>query len=70
MTIQTFAVAGMTCDHCVRAVSDEVGKLPGVERVEVVLTTGRLTVAADRPLDEAEIAAAIDEAGYELVRSR
>jgi copper chaperone CopZ len=67
MGIQNFAVTGMTCEHCVRAVTAELSKLPSIERVEVDLSSGVVTVSADRELDESEIAAAIKDAGYELV---
>ena len=45
MNAQTFYVAGMSCDHCVRAVTEEVSKLPGVERVDVDLATGAARIA-------------------------
>jgi copper chaperone len=61
---RTYTVIGMTCEHCVRAVTGEVGKLDGVTSVEVDLASGRVTVASDRPLDDAALAAAVDEAGY------
>jgi copper chaperone CopZ len=57
----------MTCDHCVRAVTAEVSKIAGVERVDVDLSTGSVTVVAVEPVDHAALAAAIDEAGYEVV---
>ena len=66
MTTSTYTVTGMTCGHCVTAVSEEVGALPGVTRVEVDLESGALTVTSDAPLDEAAVAAAVDEAGYAL----
>ena len=69
MTVQNFVVTGMSCEHCVAAVSREVRKLPGVERVDVDLGRGVVTVTADRQLGAAEMAAAADEAGYELVRA-
>jgi copper chaperone len=65
-TTTTFRVAGMTCGHCVRAVTEEVTKLSGVESVDVDLTSGQVTVASATPLDDADIVAAVDEAGYEL----
>jgi copper chaperone CopZ len=63
---QIYIVAGMTCDHCVRAVTDELGGLSGVTRVDVDLASGRVTVVSDRALDDAAVAAAVDEAGYEV----
>jgi copper chaperone CopZ len=64
---QTFSVAGMTCGHCVQAVSGELAKLPGVRSVAVDLEAGTATVESIEPLDPVAVAAAIDEAGYELV---
>jgi copper chaperone len=66
MSTSTYTVTGMTCGHCVSAVSEEVGALPGVTEVEVDLPTGAVTVTSDTPLDEATVAAAVEEAGYEL----
>ena len=63
----TITVAGMTCDHCVRAVSGEISKLDGVGAVAVDLPTGTVTIESDHPLDAADVSAAIDEAGYEVV---
>jgi copper chaperone len=69
MTTNTYTVAGMTCEHCVRAVTDELSKLDGVDGVDIDLATGRVDVRSDEPLDEATVAAAVDEAGYELTSS-
>jgi copper ion binding protein len=66
MTTTTYTVSGMTCGHCVAAVTEELSKLDGVTRVEVDLASGRVTVESDRPLDGAAVAAAVDEAGYAL----
>ena len=66
MTTNTYTVAGMTCEHCVRAVTDELTKLDGVEAVDIDLATGRVEVRSGQPLEEATVAAAVDEAGYEL----
>ena len=66
MSEQIFTVVGMTCDHCVRAVSTELSKLDGVEQVDVDLASGRVDVASAAPLSATDIAAAVDEAGYEV----
>jgi copper chaperone CopZ len=63
----TFAVTGMTCAHCERAVTEEISGVAGVDSVTVDLATGTVTVTADRPVDRADIAAAVAEAGYALV---
>ncbi|MFC7597923.1 heavy-metal-associated domain-containing protein [Terrabacter sp. GCM10028922] len=62
----TYTVVGMTCGHCVSSVSEEVGAVSGVERVEVDLETGSLTVTATAPVDEAAVRAAVEDAGYTL----
>ena len=61
----TYAVAGMTCDHCVRSVTDEVSEVPGVTAVEIERAGGRLTVQGD--VDDAAVRAAVAEAGYQVV---
>ena len=58
-------VAGMTCDHCVLSVREEVSEVPGVTAVGVDLATGRLTVAGTAVSDDA-VRAAVAEAGYEV----
>jgi copper ion binding protein len=67
MSTQTFTVAGMTCGHCVAAVSKEVQKIGGVTEVSVDLSTGTVTVVAEQSVSDADFAAAVDEAGYEVV---
>ena len=66
MTTATYTVTGMTCGHCVSAVTEEVTQVPGVTAVDVDLASGRLTVTSDAPVDEDAVRAAVDEAGYEL----
>ena len=63
----TFTVTGMTCDHCRRAVTQEISAVDGVDAVTVDLASGTVTVSTARPVDRADIAAAVDEAGYVLV---
>jgi copper ion binding protein len=66
MTTATYTVTGMTCGHCVSAVTEEVTQVPGVTAVDVDLASGRLTVTSDAPVDDDAVRAAVDEAGYEL----
>ncbi|WP_405783415.1 heavy-metal-associated domain-containing protein [Streptomyces sp. NBC_00859] len=61
-----YTVSGMTCDHCVKSVTEEVSKVGGVTSADVDLSTGRLTVTATGTVDDAAVAAAVDEAGYEI----
>mgnify|MGYP001147437951 CR=1 FL=1 len=70
MTTQTYFVTGMTCGHCEHAVGSELKALEGVTEVSVDLVAGgasSVTVTSVRPLAEAQVAAALDEAGeYQL----
>jgi copper ion binding protein len=61
-----YVVTGMTCEHCVASVSEEVGEISGVTEVRVDLPSGALAVTSERPLSRAEVEAAVDEAGYQL----
>jgi len=66
MASATYRVTGMTCEHCVRAVSAELTGLGGVTGVSVDLVPGgtsAVTVTSEAPLDGQAIAAALDEAG-------
>jgi copper chaperone len=62
----TYTVTGMTCAHCVMSVSEEIGALDGVTDVAVDLPTGAVAVTSDRPIDAAQVRAAVEEAGYAL----
>lgn len=67
MTTASYTVTGMTCEHCVRAVHDELGALDGVTSVDTQLVPdgfSTVTVTSDFPLPDAQVAAAVDEAGY------
>ena len=61
-----FTVTGMTCQHCVASVTEEVQELPGVQRVEVSLDGGTLRLTSTRPLDDEAVRRAVEEAGYAL----
>lgn len=67
----TYSVTGLTCQHCVSAVEQELSALPGVERVAVQLVLGgtsTVSVASAAPLPERAVREAVDEAGYDLVQ--
>jgi copper chaperone len=70
MTATTYAVTGMTCEHCVHAVTSELTRLGGVTEVTVELVPGgqsAVTVTSDAPLPPVDVSAALDEAGdYKL----
>ncbi|MEJ7844657.1 MAG: heavy metal-associated domain-containing protein [Acidimicrobiales bacterium] len=67
-TETTITVAGMTCGHCVQAVGTEIGRVPNVTDVDVDLDSGRVVVTSTAAVDPTVLAAAVDEAGFELVQ--
>jgi len=69
MSTASYTVTGMTCGHCVAAVTEELARLDGVTAVTVELNAGgasRVSVTSTAPLPETVVRGAIDEAGYDL----
>ncbi|MGH8879808.1 MAG: heavy-metal-associated domain-containing protein [Stackebrandtia sp.] len=66
MAKATYAVTGMTCQHCVKAVTEEIAELSGVSHVDVDLTSGAVTVMSAQTLPLESVRGAVEEAGYEL----
>ncbi len=62
----TIQVNGMTCGSCERAITAELTALTGVDTVDVDLRTGAVTLHASSPVAMADVATAVDEAGYTL----
>ena len=66
VTKTVFTVTGMTCGHCVQAVTTEVSRVDGVSAVDVDLETGAVTVTSESPINHAAVIAAVEEAGYQV----
>ena len=66
MSTGTYTVTGMTCGHCATSITEEIGAIDGVTDVVVDLPTGAVTVTSTRPLNQAHVRAAVEEAGYQL----
>ncbi|MDR7304269.1 heavy-metal-associated domain-containing protein [Haloactinomyces albus] len=66
MTEATYTVTGMSCEHCVRSVTEEISEISNVSDVAVDLSTGAVTVTSSEPIRDADVRAAVEEAGYEL----
>ncbi len=64
-TTTTYTVKGMTCEHCMASVVEEVSEVAGVSAVQVDLASGRVTSSATT-FNDAAVRAAVDEAGYEV----
>ncbi|MEN4473934.1 heavy metal-associated domain-containing protein [Mycolicibacterium cosmeticum] len=69
MATSEYQVTGMTCGHCETSVREEVGAIDGVEQIDVSAATGRLVVTSSKPIDDAAVLAAVDEAGYSAARA-
>jgi copper chaperone len=65
-SMRPMIIAGMTCNHCVLSVTEEVSEVPGVTAVDVDLDSGRMTVEGEGYSDQA-IKAAVAAAGYEVI---
>lgn len=69
MAANEYQVTGMTCGHCEMSVREEVSEIPGVEDVQVSAQTGKLVVTGSTSVDDAQVLAAVAEAGYSAVRT-
>lgn len=67
MSTATYTVIGMTCRHCVNAVTDEVSAIPGVTDIDVDLVNGQLSITSNSAVSPDTVRVAVDEAGYKLV---
>ena len=67
MTRTDYIVSGMTCGHCASAVTEEISKITSVTGVDVDVASGQVRVTSTEPLSDQAVAAAVDEAGYQLV---
>ncbi|MFE7706385.1 heavy-metal-associated domain-containing protein [Streptomyces sp. NPDC057486] len=70
MSSNEYQVTGMTCGHCEMSIREEVVKIAGVEGIQVSAQTGKLVVTGSDAVDDAQVLAAVDEAGYSAVRVR
>lgn len=69
MSATEYKVTGMTCGHCEMSVREEVSQISGVDEIQVSAQTGSLVVSASAPISDADVFAAIDEAGYSATRA-
>ena len=69
MLHKTVHVGGMSCDHCIHAVTEEISEIPGLTGVNIDLHAGEIspvTIASDNEISDTDIAAAVDQAGYTI----
>ena len=65
--MKSIRIKGMSCQHCVMAVTKALGSLDGIQNVRVDLKSGIATYDEAKPVDEAAVNAAIKKAGYDVV---
>ena len=68
MVANEYQVTGMTCGHCEMSIREEVSEIAGVEGIEVSAQTGKLIVTGEGEIDDTQVLAAVEEAGYSAVR--
>jgi copper chaperone len=66
MSATTVIVMGMSCGGCASSVREEIGDIPGVNAVDVELSSGTVLIGSDRPVEAVAIKNAVEEAGYRL----
>lgn len=69
MATNEYQVTGMTCGHCEMSIREEVAEIAGVEDIQVSAQTGKLVVTSSDSVEDAQILAAVAEAGYSAVRA-
>ena len=62
----TIHIVGMTCQHCVVAVEEALGRVDGVTDVEVDLDSGMATFSEEKPVDMSDVRQAVQAAGYDV----
>ena len=68
MVASEYQVTGMTCAHCEMSVREEVSEVAGVDDIQVSAQTGKLVVSGSDDIDDAQVLAAVEEAGYTAAR--
>ncbi len=69
MDVNRYQVTGMTCGHCEMSIREEVEEIPGIEEIAISAQTGELVVSGRGEIDDAQVLAAVAEAGYTAVRA-
>ena len=66
MVERIYHVPDVSCEHCVRAITNELRRIDGVREVSVDLTSKLVTVRADETVADSRLRAGIQEAGYDV----
>ncbi|CAM3967094.1 heavy-metal-associated domain-containing protein [Smaragdicoccus niigatensis] len=68
MATTEYQVTGMSCGHCEASVREELSKIGTIQQIAVSAKTGKLVITSSEPVADADVVAAVDEAGYQAVR--
>jgi copper chaperone len=68
MATTEFQVTGMSCGHCEASVREELSKIGAIEQIYVSAASGKLVITTTEPVADADVIAAVDEAGYQAVK--
>ena len=69
MNVNRYQVTGMTCGHCEMSIREEVEEIPGIAEIAISAQTVELVVSGRGEIDDAQVLAAVAEAGYTAVRA-
>lgn len=67
MSTKNYTVEGMTCEHCVTSVEEEIAEVVGTQGAEVDLESGRVAVTGEG-FSDGDIIAAVERAGYKITQ--
>lgn len=70
MATTEYQVTGMSCGHCEASVREELRKIGAIEQIDVSAKSGKLVITSREPVADADVIAAVDEAGYKAVKVR
>jgi copper ion binding protein len=62
----TIKIKGMTCNHCVTAVTKALNEIEGIQEVKVDLSKGEATFEEVQPVDMRMVKEGVKKAGYEV----
>lgn len=68
MVTRLYRVPEVSCQHCVRAITEELRRIPGVREVEVDLATKVVRVVVEESVSDDQVRAGIEAAGYAVAR--
>ncbi|MCX2727906.1 heavy-metal-associated domain-containing protein [Thermomicrobium sp. 4228-Ro] len=66
MVTRVYRVPDVSCQHCIRAITEELRKIEGIQDIEVDLTSKTVRVVSEETVPDERIRSGIEEAGYTI----